>query len=187
VEHQHATITAVMHDDLPFLWDLLSAASHDAGLLPVSATSSTTAQDVQSTPFGKYLAGWGRLGDAGVVAWDTRGSRIGAAWYRLFPPTRPGYGFVAPDVPELSIRVLAEARGQGVGGSLLRVLCQQAQQEGYRALSLSVSRSNPAQRLYARHGFADAHLAAPTDRSVTLLKTLVAPSSSQEGGSPHTA
>lgn len=46
-------------------------------------------------------------------------------------------------------------------------------------LSLSVNRHNPAQPLYARHGFTDAHLAAPTDRSVTLLKTLLA-SSSQE-------
>ncbi len=41
------------------------------------------------------------------------------------------------------------------------------------------------QRLYARHGFEDAHLSAPTDPSVTMLKTLVAPSPSQEGGSPH--
>jgi L-amino acid N-acyltransferase YncA len=87
------------------------------------------------------------LGDAGVVAWDTRGCRIGAAWYRLFPPASPSSGFVAPNVPELSIRVLAAARGQGVGDSLLRTLCQQAQQQGYRALSLSVERLNPAQRL----------------------------------------
>src|SRR5262249_16910682 len=112
---------------------------------------------------------------------DTQGRRLGAAWYRLFPPAHPGYGFVAPDVPELSIRVLAEVRGQGLGDSLLRGLCQCAQQEGYRALSLSVARRNPAQHLYPRHGFEDAHRSAPTDSSVTLLKTLVPPSTSQEG------
>src|SRR5262245_18409203 len=30
-----------------------------------------------------HHAGWGRLGDAYVVAWDTNGRRIGAAWYEL--------------------------------------------------------------------------------------------------------
>jgi hypothetical protein len=39
VEHRLATITAGMDDDLPFLGDLLSAASQDAGLLPMSACS----------------------------------------------------------------------------------------------------------------------------------------------------
>jgi ribosomal protein S18 acetylase RimI-like enzyme len=186
VKHDLGMITALRDDDLPFLWELLSAASHDAGLLPASTTGPTTVADVQRTPFGAYLAGWGRVGDAGVVAWDTKGCHIGAAWYRLFPPAHPGYGFVAPDVPELSIRVLAEARGHGVGDSLLRRLCQRAQQEGYPAVSLSVARRNPAQHLYARHGFEDAYLAAPTDSSVTLLKTLVVPSPSQEGGAEHT-
>jgi ribosomal protein S18 acetylase RimI-like enzyme len=186
VELGPATITAVTEDDLAFLWDLLRAVGQDAGLLLIGAIGATPAQDIQGSPFGKYLAEWGRLGDAGVVAWDARGSRIGAAWYRLFPPAHPGYGFVSPDVPELTIRVLAEARGQGVGDSLLRALAERARQEGYRALSLSVDRGNPAQYLYARHGFEDAQLSAPTDTSVTLLKALVVFPSSREGDPPHT-
>jgi ribosomal protein S18 acetylase RimI-like enzyme len=184
VAHGPTTITVVTEGDLAFLWDLLRAAGQDAGLLLVGATGAAPAQDIQGTAFGKYLAEWGRPGDAGVVAWDTRGSRIGAAWYRLFPPAHPGYGFVSADVPELTIRVLAEARGQGIGDSLLRALAEHARQEGYRALSLSVDRGNPAQHLYARHGFADAHLSAPTDTSVTLLNALVACPSSQDGDPP---
>lgn len=102
--HQITTILDVMDDDLPFLWDLLRAASDDAGLLPVNATSLTSAHEVQSTLFGMYLAGWGRLGDAGVVAWDTMGAasaRLGATsssryilamdlWRPMCPSSRLG-------------------------------------------------------------------------------------------------
>jgi GNAT superfamily N-acetyltransferase len=163
MEVSNLTIAPMVPGDLPFVWKLLSDAAQDVGLPPLSPI---TAQDA---PFGKYLAVWGRPGDAGVVARLADVGRVGAAWYRLFPPERPGYGYVAPDTPELSIRLLAPYRGQGIGGALLRALIQLALQEGYGALSLSVNRENPARRLYVRHGFVDTGLSAPSNSSVTMI------------------
>jgi GNAT superfamily N-acetyltransferase len=163
MERSSLIITPMAADDLPFVWKLLSDAAQDAGLPPLD---SATAHDA---PFGTYLADWGRPGDAGVVARLADAGRVGAAWYRLFSPERPGYAYVTPDVPELSIRLLAPYRGQGIGGALLRTLIQLALQEGYGALSLLVNRENPARRLYMRHGFVDARLSEPSDSSVTLV------------------
>jgi ribosomal protein S18 acetylase RimI-like enzyme len=69
------------------------------------------------------------------------------------PEDAPGYGFVAPEVPELSMGVAAAFRGRGVGGALLEALLERAIAEGVGALSLSVEDGNPAVRLYERHGF----------------------------------
>jgi ribosomal protein S18 acetylase RimI-like enzyme len=64
-----------------------------------------------------------------------------------------GYGFVATDVPELSIGVTADERGRGVGTALLEELLAQARATGHPAVSLSVETDNPAVRLYERLGF----------------------------------
>ena len=100
------------------------------------------------------------------------GTRLGAAWYRLFPTEEPAWGFVAADVPEVSMGVTAEARGRGVGSALLDVLLALARAQGHRALSLSVDRQNPARRLYERKGFRDAGVSDPTDTSVTMIAHL---------------
>ena len=101
----------------------------------------------------RYVDGWGRKGDVAVVALDRVEEPVGAAWYRIFDAGEPGYGFVAPDVPELSIAVYPECRGQRIGTLLLATLVTRAQAEGHRAMSLSVAPENPAARLYARQGF----------------------------------
>jgi len=77
----------------------------------------------------------------------------GAAWHRVLPGSDPGYGFVAADIPELTIAVDAASRGRGVGTQLLEALVAHAGDAGYRALSLSVHPHNPARRLYERLGF----------------------------------
>src|SRR3954470_23103117 len=104
----------------------------------------------------RYVEGWGRKDDLAVVALDRVDEPIGAAWYRIFDAGEPGYGFVATDVPELSIAVYPECRGQRVGSLLLGTLVNRARTDGYRAISLSVAAANPARRLYERHGFAPA-------------------------------
>jgi len=40
-----------------------------------------------------------------------------------------------------------------VGGELLSALMEQARRAGFKQLSLSVERNNPARALYERHGF----------------------------------
>jgi ribosomal protein S18 acetylase RimI-like enzyme len=101
----------------------------------------------------RYVEGWGRKGDLAIVALDRLDEPVGAAWYRTFTADEPGYGFVAADVPELSIAVYPECRGRRVGSLLLASLVMRARADGHRALSLSVAKENPAARLYARHGF----------------------------------
>jgi GNAT superfamily N-acetyltransferase len=101
----------------------------------------------------KYVAGWPRSGDSGVIAIGPAGESIGAVWLRYFTADNPGYGFVAEDVPELSIGVAAQWRGKGVGRALLRAVTGR--------VSLSVETANRARELYVREGFrtvsSDAH------------------------------
>ncbi|WP_216204520.1 GNAT family N-acetyltransferase [Amycolatopsis aidingensis] len=98
-----------------------------------------------------YVAGWPRPGDLGVVA--ERGDPIGAAWLRYFTADDPGYGFVDTATPEVSMGVLPQWRGQGVGQRLLDSLVDAARRAGVVALSLSVEPGNHARRLYERSGF----------------------------------
>lgn len=100
-----------------------------------------------------YIAGWRRDGDTGVLAEDDRGGPIGAAWFRVFDAQEHGFGFVGPDVPELTVAVRRDARGQGVGTALLEALLVHARAARVPALSLSVEDDNPAVRLYRRLGF----------------------------------
>ncbi len=101
----------------------------------------------------RYVQAWGRPGDTAVIAEDATARPIGAAWYRLFSPAEPGYGFIDPSIPELTIAVAADWRGRGVGTALLAALLDAARTAGVAAVSLSVEPTNPAVRLYEHHGF----------------------------------
>jgi ribosomal protein S18 acetylase RimI-like enzyme len=111
---------------------------------------------LQDPQIAVYIKGWGRDGDTGFVAEDERGSPIGAAWFRLFDARDHGFGFVAADIPELTVAVRREARGRGVGSALLEALIVSARAAHVGALSLSVEEDNPARRLYERFGFVSA-------------------------------
>jgi len=100
----------------------------------------------------RYVEGWPRPGDLALVA-EATDDRVGAAWCRLFSADRPGYGFVAADVPELSIAVVPRWRGHGVGRRLVEALLARAAAAGHPSISLSVDRGNPARRLYESLGF----------------------------------
>jgi ribosomal protein S18 acetylase RimI-like enzyme len=136
--------------DRPFLELMLCATANWDPAPPLRSLS-----DVRGDPMSaRYLDGWGRLGDAGLVAEDGRGHPVGAAWYRLFPATAPGHGYVDAATPELAIAVVADRRGQGIGASLMQTLLERARAAGFAALSLSVGPANGrAIALYQRHGF----------------------------------
>jgi len=111
-----------------------------------------SAEEVMADPrYARYLAGWPRPGDGGVVA--EQGGPVGAAWYRTFTEADHGYGFVAPDVPELAIAVVASRRHEGIGRRLLLGLIDAGLAAGHTALSLSVREANPARLLYESVGF----------------------------------
>ena len=103
--------------------------------------------------FARYISGWGRSGDIGVVAEDEQGQPLGAAWYRFFSPEERGFGFVSQDVPELTVAVRPDARGRGTGTALLEALLARARTAQVSSLSLSVEEDNPALALYQRLGF----------------------------------
>ena len=60
-------------------------------------------------------------------------------------------------------------RGHGIGGQLLAALVEQAGEDGYPALSLSVERGNPAISLYERHGFRPLREAATPSSCAPVL------------------
>jgi ribosomal protein S18 acetylase RimI-like enzyme len=120
-------------------------------------------------PVALYVKGWGRRGDTAVVAL-VDGFPVGAAWYRLFRASQPGFGFIDERTPELAAAVVPSARGQGIGGSLLDALLERARAQGHPALSLCVDRENAAAiHVYERHGFARV---SESDDSVTMVATI---------------
>ena len=112
-----------------------------------------------------YVRGYGRPGDAGIIA-ERAGERVGAAWYRRFDPGEALFGFVGETIPELAIAVRREARGAGTGTALLEALVGLARRDGLPGLSLSVERDNPARGLYERAGF---QTVSETDTALTML------------------
>lgn len=132
--------------DEPFLWEMLYQAIYVAEGQPPMPR-----EIVRQPEISRYAAGWGRPGDLGFAAL-AGGQPVGAAWLRLWSAENRGYGYVAENIPELSIAVLPEYRGQGLGERLMTRLLQAALAH-YPAVSLSVSEGNPARRLYLRLGF----------------------------------
>ena len=120
----------------------------------------------------RYIAGWPRATDLGLIA-EVGPEPAGAAWVRFFPAEDPGYGFVSPDVPELTIAVTPAWRGRGVGRALLRAIAVRAGEAGIRQVSLSVERKNYARGLYLSERYVVADASHP--QSDTLVKSLTQP------------
>jgi GNAT superfamily N-acetyltransferase len=134
-------------EDLPFLATMLGEAA-----VWRSDQPSPTADEVLADPrYAMYLTGWPRPGDHGLMA--EQDGPVGAAWYRTFTEANHGYGFVAEDVPELAIAVIASRRHEGIGRRLLVDLIDASRARGHPAISLSVSEGNPARALYESAGF----------------------------------
>lgn len=102
----------------------------------------------------RYAEGFGRAGDIGFKAIDENLEIVGAAWLRTWTEDNCGYGFIDAKTPELSIAVLSRCRGMGIGTALMSQLIEAVSQRA-AAISLSVSATNRAMRLYQRCGFVE--------------------------------
>lgn len=151
--------------DVPFLWEMLYQA------LYIPPEASPLPKDVICQPeLAKYVQNWGILqDDVGLVAvLEKSQTLIGAVWLRIFLSKNPGYGYIDDYTPELSIAMLPEYRGQGIGTKLLTTLFSQVRSR-YSAVSLSVSLDNPAFHLYDRLGF---ELVSQSGNSLKMKKDL---------------
>jgi ribosomal protein S18 acetylase RimI-like enzyme len=135
-------------DDEPFLWTMLYEASH------AGEDGVTSADELRVVPeLARYVEGWGRPTDVGVVGGPGPKEPLGgAAWVRMLTGDRAGYGYVDDSTPELAIAVAPGARGAGLGTALLTRLLAEVRPL-FGAVSLSVRADNPARRLYTRLGF----------------------------------
>jgi GNAT superfamily N-acetyltransferase len=159
-------------DDAGFLTDMLLAAANWS-----PQWKPRSRRRVLTDPLtAHYVAGWPRPDDLGVVA-EAGAEPDGAAWLRFFPASDPGYGFTAPDVPELTIGVSAAWRGRGVGRALLRAVSDAAAQAGTARISLSVERKNFARGLYLAEGFTVTDASDP--QSDTMVKEIAVPGHSR--------
>ncbi len=137
--------------DVPFMWDML----FESAFTTDEARAAWRSDPQPPAELMKYLDGWGRPGDAGVIAEDPDGASIGAAWYRLFTSGDRGDGIMAEsNVPELAIAVESQHRGHRIGEDLLTALATRARAGRFEHLLLSVDPANTrAIRLYDRIGF----------------------------------
>ena len=140
-------IRPLAQEDAHCLWEMLYQAVH----VPEGAEPPSR-EIVYSPELAHYVAGWGRDGDIGYLAVDAAGLLVGAAWLRLLTGADRGYGTVDDATPELSVAVVPDCRGQGIGKRLLSALLDAAA-DRYDAVSLSVQADNAALRLYRRLGF----------------------------------
>ena len=117
-----------------------------------AAHESSVAAVKVNPDLARYVEGWCREGDRGLVAELDADVWVGAAWLRLWSAGDRGYGYLSETIPELAIAVLPDYRAQGVGTALLARVLQQARNH-YPAVCLSIRADNPALRLYQRLGF----------------------------------
>ncbi len=133
--------------DRAVLWSMLFHAAHAA------EDGRDRVEDVQRDPaLARYVDGWPRVGDLGVVA-RRDGAPIGAAWLRLLVgDEQRSSAFVDERTPEIAVAVPPGTEGRGVGTRMLTELLARADAQ-YGQTTLNARADNPAVRLYERLGF----------------------------------
>src|SRR5437870_4592729 len=102
MESINVIIREASASDEPFLWEMLYHSLYvPDGRTPFERNILTRPE------IAKYVEGWGRSGDLGLIAVDLSSqAAIGAVWIRVFTPSEKGYGYVGDNIPELGIAVL---------------------------------------------------------------------------------
>ncbi|MEM1347930.1 MAG: GNAT family N-acetyltransferase [Myxococcota bacterium] len=157
------TLRLLTLQDESILWEALYHALH----VPPDAEPFDSGI-VRHPMLSRYVEGWmQRSGDLGFLA-ESGSTPLGAAWLRRWSKGETGFGFVDLETPELTMAVWPGHRGHGIGSALLARLLEAASRD-YAAVSLSVSRTNPAKRLYERFDFEI--VGEPTDDSYIMRRS----------------
>lgn len=112
-------------------------------MLPYALSDNTTSI---------YTSGYGlNSTDVGIYAL-TNNEISGAAWIRLFKESDGAAAYVDNETPVLTIGVMPNARGEGIGSLMMIQLLQEAAVM-YDKISVSVHLNSRAVNFYKRLGF----------------------------------
>jgi ribosomal protein S18 acetylase RimI-like enzyme len=158
------TILPIADDDLP----VVRAMLYEAAFWRDALGGPPIDEALEHPSLRIYVEQWGRPGDDGLIA-RVDDQPAGAVWVRRFTDDAHGYGYLDAMTPELSIAVVDERRGQGIGRRLMTAMLAELRAQGVAQVSLSVEDDNPARRLYERLDFVPW---ATGDGATTMLRTL---------------
>lgn len=140
----------IQRTDLSFLKDMLYYAIY------VGEGNALPSRNIIYEPnLYKYIDNWDDEKDIGYMIVEQETSiKLGVVWIRTFCKNNKGYGYISENIPELSIAMVPEYRGKGLGTSLINYLISQLPAH-IKSISLSVDTHNSAKKLYERLGFKD--------------------------------
>jgi len=100
-----------------------------------------------------YWDNWGNGTDDHCLIALADDKPIGAVWIRIFHGELKGCGYIDEHTPEVAIALFEEYRNQGIGTEMMNQMMALMRGKGYQQVSLSITKGNPAIRLYERLGF----------------------------------
>jgi ribosomal protein S18 acetylase RimI-like enzyme len=115
-----------------------------------------------------YIKDFGQKHDLCLVA-IVEDNIVGAVWTRVFLKPNRGFGYVDDHTPELSISINKEYRNKGIGTKLMENMLFALKKDGYKQVSLSVQKENPAYRIYEKLGF---RIVKEKEKDVTMAYRL---------------
>ncbi|MEZ2190221.1 TIGR00730 family Rossman fold protein [Corynebacterium sp. CCM 9204] len=115
----------------------------------IGAEADTT--DERLSPYLQFTPQRGDIGMVAEMPDPVTGERrtAGVVWAAFIR----SHGYVAPEMPELSVSVDDDFQGAGIGTTLISAVVEHGRNVGWPGISLYVEHDNPARRLYARLGF----------------------------------
>lgn len=100
-----------------------------------------------------YWDNWGTGTDDHCLVAIVNDKIVGAVWIRTFHNELKGCGYIDEQTPEIAIALFEAYRGKGIGTQMMEQMIVLMKSKGYAQVSLSITKGNPAVRLYERLGF----------------------------------
>ncbi len=134
-------------EDIPFMSQILVDAAGASGV-NIRVNELPAYPDTY-----QYIDGFPNRQDVGIIAETENRQPVGAAWVRLLPTDAHAVKY---PMPELTMGVVTEYRGMGIGGQLMVELYKAASETGLTEISLGVHRDNaPAVGLYRKQNWVE--------------------------------